>query len=564
MNTNQAQHKALDDALIAHADLLEFGKCNMRLKTDIKPKEAAFQVVLDALALTPFYRAFLITVDVPAIYIAFTTIINKCFSGKETGIDKIHLSRAQILEDKQDAIPQIHKDHHRLFNAKDQSISRRNKMFWHTARDDTMDNSMRCISRHEKTQKADSKASPKQKPVQATKGNRIKTKAKVAKSDTKKQPVHDERQQKIFNADEGTGTILGVPDVPIYASESDKESWGDSDEEDDNEDNVEDDADNNDDNGGSKDHDDDSDDERTKFDRDEILDPNLTNVDQTEHEEENVDERVHTPSDYELTDDEKIHDEENIYKEEEDEVTKELYDDVNVNLGNEDTKMTNADQGPTQSSSVSSDFISIILNLDNPSQADNEIASLMDTTTIPLPPPFFNPLSQQATPTPTPMASEITTSLPALLDFASPSSEAAATLFEFELTKILIDKMEKNKSFDVANYKRELYDALVKSYNTNKDISKSYGKVFSLKRSRDKRDIDRDPSAGSDRGTKRRKSSKDAESSRDSKSMEKKSLSMQQDQEFIMGDNYEQPTDKEATKVDWFKKPERPLTLIPN
>ncbi|GKC64176.1 hypothetical protein Tco_1096774 [Tanacetum coccineum] len=39
-----------------------------RLKTDIKPKEATFQVVLDALALTPFYQTFLITVEVPAIY----------------------------------------------------------------------------------------------------------------------------------------------------------------------------------------------------------------------------------------------------------------------------------------------------------------------------------------------------------------------------------------------------------------------------------------------------------------------------------------------------------------
>ncbi|GKD00392.1 retrovirus-related pol polyprotein from transposon TNT 1-94, partial [Tanacetum coccineum] len=60
--------KALDDALVAYADHLEFGKCNMRLNTDIKPKEATFQVVLDALALTPFYRAFLITADVPVIY----------------------------------------------------------------------------------------------------------------------------------------------------------------------------------------------------------------------------------------------------------------------------------------------------------------------------------------------------------------------------------------------------------------------------------------------------------------------------------------------------------------
>ncbi|GKD76477.1 hypothetical protein Tco_1339098 [Tanacetum coccineum] len=51
-----------------YTDRLKFGKCNMRLKTDIKPKEATFQVVLDALALTPFYRAFLIIADVLAIY----------------------------------------------------------------------------------------------------------------------------------------------------------------------------------------------------------------------------------------------------------------------------------------------------------------------------------------------------------------------------------------------------------------------------------------------------------------------------------------------------------------
>ncbi|GKB25601.1 hypothetical protein Tco_0865002 [Tanacetum coccineum] len=68
INTTQAQQKALDDALVSPADRLEFGKCNIRLKTDIKPKEATFKAVLDALTLTPFYHAFLITTDVPAIY----------------------------------------------------------------------------------------------------------------------------------------------------------------------------------------------------------------------------------------------------------------------------------------------------------------------------------------------------------------------------------------------------------------------------------------------------------------------------------------------------------------
>ncbi|GKE85457.1 hypothetical protein Tco_1559199, partial [Tanacetum coccineum] len=103
--------------------------------------------------------------------------------------------------------------------------------------------------------------------------------------------------------------------------------------------------------------------------------------------------------------------------------------------------------------------------------------------------------------------------------------EAAAALFEFELTKILIDKMEKNKSYDKADYKKELYNVLITSYQTDKDLFDTYGEVFSLKRSRDDRDKDQDPSAGSDRRTKRRKSSKDAESSRESRSKEKKSSS---------------------------------------
>ncbi|GKA35439.1 hypothetical protein Tco_0721930 [Tanacetum coccineum] len=107
--------------------------------------------------------------------------------------------------------------------------------------------------------------------------------------------------------------------------------------------------------------------------------------------------------------------------------------------------------------------------------------------------------------------------------------EAATSLSEFKLTKILIDKMEKNKSYDKADYKKKLYDALVESYNTDKDLFDSYGEVILLKSSRDEKDKDQDPSAGSDQGKKIRKSSKDAESSRDSMSMEKKSSSTSKD-----------------------------------
>ncbi|GJR61476.1 hypothetical protein Tco_1503638 [Tanacetum coccineum] len=140
--------------------------------------------------------------------------------------------------------------------------------------------------------------------------------------------------------------------------------------------------------------------------------------------------------------------------------------------------------------------------------------------------------------------------------------------------------MEKNKSYDKADYKKKLYDALVESYNTDKDLFASYGEVFSLKRSQVKEKRSRTPPLDQERGTKRRKSSKDVEPSRDSRSKEKKYLStskdasqsqhksfgkfahaeepshtvedsgMQQDQEFITGYNDEQPADKEVTKAD--------------
>ncbi|GKC06612.1 hypothetical protein Tco_0998222 [Tanacetum coccineum] len=607
MNTTQAQQKALDDALVALADRLEFEKCNMRLKTDIKPKKATFQMVLDALALTPFYQAFLITADVPAIYMqefwatvsvhkssirftinkkkfslnvdmfreilqlcpkilgqkfedlplehdilsfirdlwhsgyiiyltdvnvdylhqpwrAFSIVINKCLSGKETGMDKIHF----------------------LFQIENKDAKKTNKMSYLRFIKVIIDYFM-SKDQHEDTQvyekapkpkyvrkKADSDTSPKKKTVQATKGSRLKSKAKVAKSDKKKQPaempkakginvlfeskVPDEQQKKVTGTNKGAGVTPEVPDVPKYDLES-EESWILSHP---------------------------------------VMGPGRKTCVRGRFKQEEEDAHVTlTP----------------------------VLD-------------TQKSGGPTQSYYVSSDFTSKLLNLDNPSPADNEIASLMDTTaqhvtaipkitssfttTNPPPPLFFNPLSQQATPTLTPTASETTTSHPTLLDFASifkfnervfnlekdlsemkqvdqyaqalssipaideknayielvdtsmraiikeevntqlpqilpqvvsdfvnpvieknvtesveaavltrsssqPTStyKAVASLSEFELTKILIDKMEKNKSYD-------------KSDNTDNDLFDLFGEVFSLKRIRDESDKDRDPFAESD------------------------------------------------------------------
>ncbi|GJS18530.1 hypothetical protein Tco_0413002 [Tanacetum coccineum] len=56
------------------------------------------------------------------------------------------------------------------------------------------------------------------------------------------------------------------------------------------------------------------------------------------------------------------------------------------------------------------------------------------------------------------------------------SYTVAASLLEFELKKILIDKIEENKSINISDIQNNLYNALVKLYNSDKDIISSYGK----------------------------------------------------------------------------------------
>ncbi|GJU84414.1 hypothetical protein Tco_1291960 [Tanacetum coccineum] len=105
------------------------------------------------------------------------------------------------------------------------------------------------------------------------------------------------------------------------------------------------------------------------------------------------------------------------------------------------------------------------------------------------------------------------------------SYAVAASLSEFELKKILIDKIEENKSINKSDIQKNLYNALVESYNSDKDIISSYGDVVTLKRGRDDQDKDEDPSARSNQGSKRRRSGKEAESSKEPTHKEFKSTS---------------------------------------
>ncbi|GJR13600.1 hypothetical protein Tco_0796252 [Tanacetum coccineum] len=388
--------------------------------------------------------------------------------------------------------------------------------------------------------------------------------------------VPDEQHRKTSNTDEGTGTKPGVLDVLKYYSKGEKESWGDSGEEDDDDENDSkydnDDSDRNDDDDGNDSNDGDGDDDDAANDDDNQEDDDTNDDEEETDSDRTKSNRIKIPvlnqsttKYYEEEEEEKFDNEEKM-DEEDDEVTKELYKDVNVNSGNEDIDMTDADQ--VQSSYVSSDFTSKLLNLENPSLADNEIASLMDTIvlheepgsqtsplytvpvttvreitsvftiTIPPPPSFFNPLSQQATPTLTPIASETTTSFPSLPYFSS--------VFKFNERVTNLEKdLSEIKQIDPEESQAEKRDYIELVDTSMRAILKEEVNTqllrFSLKQSqtlqllvyieeeRDYRDKDQDPSTRSDQGTKRRKSSKEVESSKDLRSKEKKYSSTSKD-----------------------------------
>ncbi|GJY11352.1 hypothetical protein Tco_0379537 [Tanacetum coccineum] len=88
---------------------------------------------------------------------------------------------------------------------------------------------------------------------------------------------------------------------------------------------------------------------------------------------------------------------------------------------------------------------------------------------------------------------------------AKTSHVVAANLSELKLKKILIDKIENHKSIDISVQQKTLYKALVDTYQTDKDILESYGDTVTFKRRRDNEDDDEEPSAGSNRGSNRRK-----------------------------------------------------------
>nr|GEV35955.1 hypothetical protein [Tanacetum cinerariifolium] len=542
---------------------------------------------------------------------SFAVIINKCLTGKSSGYDSLRLSQAQILWGLyhkrnvdyaylmwEDFVYQVeHKDskksneiyypqftkviiHH--FISKDPSIPRRNKVNWHYVRDDHMFSMIKLVSRHQNTQQfgallhieltnADIRKSNAYKEYYAiaTGAAPPKPKASVQKtrssSDTTITPPIAAAGPRLTTSEKGKQAAKASKAKSLSAlSENSTEDEGDDDE--------------------GKDGDGDEKDDEVKRDDEEEGGDDKQEYDKDEYDEETRDDESFDP----------------IPK------TPENSDDE----GNGEE-----DLGLNQSSSVSSQFVTSMLNptLDVGMESIFETTLQMDaqTPTSVAPLPMIAPtmtLSTIATITttsqaPTPPTTAPSTFIQDLTNFGSlfgfdnrlrtlkanfskfmqtnqyagavsaipgivqrymdqrmneavkvvvqiqsdrlrdeaqkendeflktidenmqkiikeqvkeqvkTSYAVAADLSEMELKKILIEKMEGSKSIQRSDEQRNLYKALVKSYESDKIILETYGETVKLKRCHDDdANKDEEPSDGPNRGSKNCREGKEPDS----------------------------------------------------
>ncbi|GKB99084.1 hypothetical protein Tco_0985221 [Tanacetum coccineum] len=563
--------------------------------------------------------------------------------------------------------------------SQDQSIPRRNKVDWHMANYDPILTTMRFIPQHEVIQRygailPDYLTNPTMKKSEAYQTYHDLATGKVAKSGKKKQlalgletlsniALTEAEKMKLAiersktqlhisqpsssGAHEGTGVIPGVPNVSTYEFDDEQISLNSSEEDDDDEVNV-------------SEHDDDDDDERTESNNDgeDFVHPKFSTHDdeawqEEVNEEDSFDPRVQTPYHVESTDDDNSDEEVRGANTEEEEMETE---DTHVIL----TAPINP-EGQQQSSSVSSGFISNMLNprpdtgIDLIFNLNIEATSLVDVlvTTIAEPPLVF---ATTLPPPPTPLThmqqkqlktleteffefkqisqfAKIVSSIPGIVDayLANKMNEViktvvqlqsdrlrdeaqaenedflnkldenikkiitdqvkeqvkaqvskilpriektvneqleaevmtrsttesktslaiVANLPELELKKILIEKMESNKSIHISNEQKNLYKALVEAYESDKLILDTYGDTVSFKRRRDDEDKDEQSIDGS---KSQHKSAGESAHTKEPMHTEK-DLEEPAHQEFDIGATEEQSDKDTSQHPDWFQKP---------
>nr|GFA68287.1 hypothetical protein [Tanacetum cinerariifolium] len=248
----------------------------------------------------------------------------------------------------------------------------------------------------------------------------------------------------------------------------------------------------------------------------------------------------------------RISEEERIQEEEE---ADELYRDVNINQGrglqvSQDIKDSHVTLTPTHSDGQqeSSSTSSFVTNLLDPI-IDPDMVKLLEVN-------FSN--------IPESVNAQLEAKVLTRSSHSSRTSYAvAADLSEIELKKILIDKMEGNKSIQRSDEQRYLYKALVEAYDANKTILDTYGESAILKRRHEEDDDQEGPSAGSDRGSTTWTQSRQLSASESDFTEEPVQTTCQMEEPshsvFETGAE-DQPIVQTSQHPEWFSQPRRPPT----
>ncbi|GJV51148.1 hypothetical protein Tco_1446889 [Tanacetum coccineum] len=276
MNPIVAQQTALENALFAPDNRVKIRKCNIRISPFKKPKkEPTYQVILDALALSPCYPTFLITTEVREIYMQqfWFTISKIKYSSSyqlsnqefdeppfdEEIVSSRNLATKEIFDqllrylqttctnhgypllpsstnaflgkpqiDNRDSsakrqenmpYPRFIKAIIQHFISKDKSISIRNRMFMHTVRDVSVLGSLKFVAKSEDNQVYGALIPEAMINLKIQNSNSYKTYLAFATG------VLDAPKGKSIDTHERTGLKLGVPDVSKADSSDNDEEY---------------------------------------------------------------------------------------------------------------------------------------------------------------------------------------------------------------------------------------------------------------------------------------------------------------------------------------------------
>ncbi|GJR65542.1 hypothetical protein Tco_0011607 [Tanacetum coccineum] len=371
---------------------------------------------------------------------------------------------------------------------------------------------------------------PAKKKQYATKSKGLTVLSEVALTEVEQMKIALERSKIQTHSSHASGSGDGdkpeVLDVSEYRLKSEEESWTFSQGGDDEENDEHDSEDDNDEHDSENDNDDEDDDQENEEEKAE----EKVNVD----DKVSSDQKVLTPPDYELAKEEENQEDDDVMRgEQEDEEDEELYRDLNLNLDRRDDEMTDAQ------TNQETEEVHMTLTTEPPvvQQQSSSVSSYLfppyedhSSRRLPIPqPPIPIIQSQQQTHDSTTTTTIPKTTLPEILNFASlfdrtqnikaiikdqvkaqvpkimpkvkkcvieslgaellakssnqpqTSYAAAASILEFKLKKILIYKIEENKLMNRSDIQKNLYNTLIESYNSNKDLFASYGDVVNLK-----------------------------------------------------------------------------------